>query len=184
MRRRPLLALSLVTLVAGLILSLVDMPGSASAARAEESAKLHTAVQQVMTKLRKNTKGLRPGITYAEAAKATRGAAQIVGGFSVSLAKTSYAPDGDWQGVISFYADLDAPRETLEDFDLALLCGAYDKLKMERWLLDVVGPALGLALAPDDEQKYLYWDPEATGRDVWISLGDGVIQFSTTLIED
>jgi hypothetical protein len=163
---------------------LVGMPASTASARTAEPAKLREAVRQVLTKLCETKKGLRPELSYAEAVKATPGAAEVAGGFRLSLRNSSYALEGDWDGVISFFADLDEPEKVLGDFDLALLCGDYDKRKMERWLLGVVGPALGLALEPDDVQKHLYWDPEPKRRDIWISLGDGVIQFSTSVVTD
>ena len=154
MRRRLCLTLTLAAVaMAAVGALLVGMPPSPANARPAESAKLRKAVQQVLTKLYKTDKGLRPELSYAEAVKATPGAAQVAGGFRLSLRKSSYALEGDWDGVISFFADLDEPEKVLGDFDLALLCGDYDKRQMERWLLGVVGPELGLALEPDGVEK-------------------------------
>ncbi len=180
MRRR----LALFSVAAALVVTAAALLLPTTPTLAEGPTPLQKAVQEMVRAFRQNDKGLRPGITVSETVQAVRGAAHITGGYALPLANTPYDPEGEWQGTISFYIDEDEPDTVFDSFDVALLCEKYDKADMARWLCQSVGPRVGLALERDDEERWLYWDVDATGRDVWISLGDRVILFTVSVVED
>ncbi len=176
MWRRWTLALVAVALGA---LTLTQL--RAATALAEDDAKdLEKAVTHVMTTLRKNKKGLRIGMTNAQAARAAKGAAMQSGEYVIPLAATVYAPPGEWHGVLTFFVDSDEPRAALDTLDVALLCESYDKAAMGRTIARV-GRKLGLKLENDEDEPLTYMDAESTGNDLWISLGDGVIYLSVNM---
>lgn len=160
--------------------------GGAPAASAEDEAPtpLQKAVAQVMTRLMKQKEGLCVGVTHRAAIAAAKGASHMAGQYYTNLRSTTYAPAGDWQGTVGFFVDVNALRAKrdvpLKNLEVMLLCPKYDKKAMVKLVL-ATGRTLGLSLELDDDEADLYWDWRAEGRDVWVSLGDEIINFEVNL---
>lgn len=65
---------------------------------------------------------------------------------------------------------------------VVLLAGPFDREEVIRVILEV-GKELGLAMEPGEDFPSTWFDYEATGVELWITLGDGVLVVEAELAD-
>jgi hypothetical protein len=184
MNRRAL-ALAIATLM-----SIAPVPLGPDGARADApppaparaTADPKDAVGSLIKALRANKGAVRVGMAVANADRATAGAARHLDQRLLPLRGSWLDKDGRMNGIIDWDVDLDAGKK-VDCIRAVLLTEPFDKKEMGKAILDA-GKAVGLDLGTDPETPLTWYDEEATGVEIWVTLGEGIVLVEAQTLSD
>ena len=122
------------------------------------------------------------GMSAEEADRATPGAAKHVTQRFLPLQGSWLDEKSRMNGTIVWEVDV----ETGEKVDLVcavLLPGPFDRKDVEKTIVEV-GKKIGLDMAPDEADPNTWYDAEAEGLEVWVTLGDGIVVVDCSVVPE
>ena len=175
--KKPLILAAALAALAPLAIALLH-PGPARGEEpvsvpAGKAASPEETVASLMTELRANEGAVRVGMVATKAGKATAGAAKHIDQRYLPLKGSWLDPDGLLLGTVDWDTDLDTGNR-VDSICVVLLAGSYDRSRMEKAIV-AAGKKCGLALEPDEEDPDTWFDYQAKGTELWITLGDGIV---------
>jgi hypothetical protein len=138
------------------------------------------AVSSVMRALGANKGTLRIGMTVAAADRACAGAANHVDERILPLEGSFLDKERRLRGALSWDPDLEKGTK-VGLIQAVLLTDRFDRKELGRTIV-AVGKELGFNLATDKEAPYTWFDAEAEGVELWVTLGDGVVVIESQVL--
>ena len=140
------------------------------------------AVRDVLKRLRANDGPVRAGMHFRKADGASAGAARFIDDRVLPLRGSWLDPEGRRTGTITWDVDLDT-ESIVDTIQVVVLTGPIDREAMTK---EVVKAAreVGLALEPCRDLSGLLNDGDATGVDLWVAVGDGLVVLESELVEE
>ncbi|MCK6459233.1 MAG: hypothetical protein L6Q95_04980 [Planctomycetes bacterium] len=172
MRRRMLAALLAVLAPLPLVALFPDRaeaeePGTDAAPAPKE------IVASLMKALHANKGAVRIGMSVAAAERATPGAANHIDERILPLRGSFLDKEGRLNGTLDW--DVDLGKGTKVGLIRAVaLTGRFDRKDMGKAIV-AAGKEIGIALEPDEKNKDTWFDAGASGVEIWVTIGDGVI---------
>ncbi len=130
-------------------------------------------VASLMKALHANKGAVRIGMSVAAADRATPGAANHIDQRILPLRGSFLDKEGRLNGTLDW--DVDLGKGTKVGLIRAVaLTGRFDKKEMGKAIV-AAGKELGIELEPDDKNKDTWFDAGASGVEIWVTIGDGVV---------
>ena len=139
------------------------------------------ALASVMRALLANEGLVRVGMTAEDADRALPGTAKHLDQRFFPLQGSWLDEEGQMDGTVVW----DVDPETAEEVDTicaVLVTGDFDKEEMGEVVVSV-GKEIGLTLAHDEEDPDTWYDAEAEGVELWVTLGDGIVVVDSCVVE-
>lgn len=163
------------------------VPGRARGEEPAEDARAKDADPKealglLMKALHANKGAVRVGMTVANADRATPGAANHVDQRFLPLRGSWLDKGSRMNGTLDWDVDLEDGKN-VDCIKAVLLTERLDRKEMGK-AVAAVGRELGLKMEPDKENKDTWFDAEAEGMEIWVTLGDGVVVVEAQVLVD
>jgi hypothetical protein len=159
--------------VLALLLGLASFALGEDRAPAAAAPAPHEVVAGIMKALRGNNGPLRPGLPKKQAIAASPGAAKHIDTWYLPLAGSWLDPERRLQGTIDWDLDLDTETK-LDCLRVVITTGPLDRRQMASTIV-ATGRSIGMTLDNDEEDPFTWFDGDAEGIELWISVGDGIV---------
>lgn len=140
------------------------------------------AVRQLMKALHGNKGAVRIGMGVSAADKATPGAANHIDQRFLPLRGSWLDKEGRLEGTVDWGVDLEAGKK-VEYVKAVLVVAPFDKKEMGK-AIAAAGRELGLKLSPDEDTPDTWFDENAEGIELWITIGDGIVVVDAQVLPD
>lgn len=147
-----------------------------------KDAKATEALGLIMKALFANKGSVRVGMTVANADRASAGAAKHLDQRYLPLRGSWLDKGGRMNGVVDWDVDLEAGTK-VDSIRVVLLTERFDRKEVGKAVVSV-GREIGLKMAPDEEDKDTWFDAEAEGVELWVTVGDGIIVVEAEVLAD
>jgi hypothetical protein len=157
---------------------------SPEAVRGDEAARAKPAdvVGTLMKALHANKGAVRVGMSVSSADKATAGAANHLDTRFLALRGSWLDKEGRLDGTIEWEVDLDQGKK-VDCIRVVLVVEPFDKKEMGRAIV-AAGKEFGADLKADDENPDTWFDEETMDREVWVTIGEGVVVMDVQSLSD